>query len=270
MKLFTKEKIIGKIIEIPIDKIVPNPNQPRKYFDEDELKALSESISENGIIQPITVRENNDTYEIIAGERRYRGALIAGFECVPCIIVDADESESAVMALVENIQRKNLNFFDEALAIKNMIDVFGLTQEETAKKLGKTQSTIANKLRILRFSDVEKNLITEYKLTERHARALLSVDDENLRKIIIEKIYKQNLNVTQTEKLIDTMLLKEKKNNKIRKRSKLLKHLSLFTNSINRAVDIMEASGVECSTKKVKGDGYVEFIVRISTDEIPE
>lgn len=270
MKLFTREKIIGKIVEIPIERIIPNPNQPRKFFDEDELKALSESISENGIIQPITVRENNNFYEIIAGERRYRAALMSGFECVPCIIIDADDSESAIMALVENIQRKNLSFFDEAQAIKNMINVYGLTQEETAKKIGKTQSTIANKLRILKFSDEEKKMITDYKLTERHARALLSVDDENLRKVIIEKIYKQGLNVSQTEKLISTMLSKELHKTKIRKRSKLLKHMSLFTNSINRAVSIMEDSGVKCSTKKINGEGYVEFVVRISTDEIPE
>lgn len=264
-----REKVIGKIIDIPVCKIVPNPNQPRKHFCESELNTLADSIKSNGIIQPLTVREISESrYEIVAGERRYRACIMCGYDTVPCIIMDISQCESAVMALVENIQRKDLNCFDEAEAIRQMIENYGITQEEAASRIGKNQSTIANKLRLLNLSVSERNKITEFDLTERHARALLKIKNSELREYVIEQIHSKNYNVEQTEKYIENLIADEKNKVNMKRRGKLFRHVSLFTNSINHAVEIMRAAGVECESKKINGDGYVEFIVRIPTDNM--
>lgn len=272
--LLTREKVVGRIIDIPVARISSNPNQPRKCFDEDDIFCLAESIKSNGIIQPLTVREKNTdnivSYEIVAGERRYRAAIVCGFDTVPCIVMDITESESAVMALVENIQRKDINCFEEAEAIRKMIDTYGLTQEEAARRLGKTQSTVANKLRLLKLTDREKRKIFEYKLTERHARAILKIDNAEIRENIIETIYRKGYNVEQTEKYVAGLLEKTRSEEKLKRRSSLFRHMSLFSNSINHAVEIMKAAGVECESRKIKGDGYVEFIVKIPTENMSE
>ncbi|MDY2847628.1 MAG: ParB/RepB/Spo0J family partition protein [Oscillospiraceae bacterium] len=272
--LLTREKVVGRIIDIPVARISSNPNQPRKCFDEDDIFCLAESIKSNGIIQPLTVREKNTdnivSYEIVAGERRYRAAIVCGFDTVPCIVMDITESESAVMALVENIQRKDINCFEEAEAIRKMIDTYGLTQEEAARRLGKTQSTVANKLRLLKLTDREKRKIFEYKLTERHARAILKIDNAEIRENIIETIYRKGYNVEQTEKYVSSLLEKTRSEEKLKRRSSLFRHMSLFSNSINHAVEIMKAAGVECESRKIKGDGYVEFIVKIPTENMSE
>lgn len=269
--LKSREKVIGKIIDIPVSKIIPNPNQPRKQFNEAELNSLAESIKTNGIIQPLTVREVFDSrYEIVAGERRYRASIICGYDTVPCIIMDISQCESAIMALVENIQRKDLNFFDEADAIRQMIENYGITQEQAAERIGKNQSTVANKLRLLTLSENERNKITEFALTERHARALLKIKNPELREYVIEQIHEKKYNVEQTEKYIDSLTKKEREKTNLKRRGKLFRHVSLFTNSINHAVEIMRAAGVECESKKISGDGYVEFIVKIPTDKISE
>lgn len=272
--LLTKEKIVGRIIDIPVSRIISNPNQPRKNFDDEDIFCLAESINSNGIIQPLTVREINSEgsvgYEIVAGERRFRAAIVCGFEAVPCIVMDISESESAVMALVENIQRKNLNCFEEADAIRKMIDTYGLTQEEAAKRLGKNQSTVANKLRLLKITPHEREKIFEYKLTERHARAILRIDNPEIRENIIETICRKGYNVEQTERYVANLLEKTRSEEKLKRRSSLFRHMSLFSNSINHAVEIMKAAGVECESRKIKGDGYVEFIVKIPTENMSE
>ncbi len=272
--IINKEKVIGKIIDVPIKRIIPNPNQPRKCFDEDDIACLAESIESNGIIQPLTVREispgNNDRYEIVAGERRFKAAILCGYDTVPCIIMDISQCESAVMALVENIQRRDLSCFDEAEAILKMIDSYGITQEEAAKRLGKSQSTIANKLRLLKITPAEREKIFKYKLTERHARALLKIDNPELRENAIEQIYKKNLNVEQTEKYVRELVMGTVSERKLKRRGKLFRHMSLFSNSINHAVEIMRAAGVNCESKRINGDGYVEFVVRVPTDNLSE
>lgn len=270
MPVLIKEKTIGKIIEVPVGKIVPNPNQPRKSFDSAALSGLAESIEHNGIIEPLTVRECGDRYELVAGERRLRAAVMCGLEVVPCIIVEVSDEDSALLAIVENIQRKDLNFFEEADAVQKMIDIFGLTQDEAASRLGKTQSTVANKLRLLKMQPDERKSITEYELTERHARAILKIPDHAKRMEVIERIHKNALNVDSTEKLIERMLSEDRKTVKLKKRSNLFRHMSLFSNSINHAVDIMRASGVDCDSRRINGDGYVEFVVRVSTRNMKE
>ena len=173
MRFFTKERVVNNVVLIQIKDINKNPAQPRVLFSKEDLKDLAESIKYNGLLQPITVRINeNNEYELVSGERRLKAAKLAGNEEVPCIVVKTDEEQSAVFALLENIQRKDLNFFEESLAISKLIKKWNMTQDEVATKLGKAQSTVANKLRLLKFTDEQKARILANNLTERHARAL--------------------------------------------------------------------------------------------------
>lgn len=260
---FTKEKVIGKVINIEVDKIVPNPNQPRSDFADNELLALAESIKCNGILQPLTVRKVNDSYELIAGERRLRAAKLCGFLLVPCIIHELSDRNSAILALVENIQRQDLSFFEEASAIEKLITYYGMTQEDAASKLGKAQSTIANKLRLLRLTDEEKELIVKFNLTERHARALLKLGSAEDRLNVLEKIITYNLNVEKTEKLIDDYIGSQKEKASYKKRSKVFQNVKMFVNTINRAVETMQAAGISADSKKIQSENYIEYRVRI-------
>ncbi len=262
-----KEKVIGKIVQIEVENIIPNPLQPRRIFDENELCLLAESIRQNGIIHPLSVRRlKNGNYELVAGERRLRAAKIIGMEYVPCVIADVNERSSAIMALVENIQRSDLSYFDEAFAIAKLIELYGMTQEDAAIKLGKAQSTIANKLRLLRFSEDEMTKITAYGLTERHARCLLRVDDIMARDELIEIIFNRKLNVDKTEDLVDNYLAKRSDEVKFKKRCVVLKDVRLFVNTINRAVETMRAAGIMAEASKTKSDHYIEYVVKIPVD----
>ena len=161
---FTRDKQVNKVVEVEVNQIIPNPHQPRTEFEDTDIRALAESIAQNGILQPISIRRNGDIYELIAGERRLRAAKMCGLRYVPCIIHEISERNSAILALVENIQRQDLSFFDEAAAIEKLISYYGMTQEDAASKLGKAQSTIANKLRLLRLSKEERELIVRFNL----------------------------------------------------------------------------------------------------------
>lgn len=260
---FAKEKVVNKVLQISVEDIVPNPHQPRKHFDECEMQMLAESIRQNGILQPLTVRKCETGYELVSGERRFRAAKIALLDDVPCIIIEVSERNSAVLALVENIQRQDLTFFDEAFAIEKLIDFYGMTQEDAAIKLGKAQSTIANKLRLLKFKPSEMELISEGGLTERHARALLKLQTAELREFAIEKIVKNSLNVERTEFLIENILNSQKNRESVKKRSKVFKDVRLFVNTINKAVETMQAAGIAANSSKTQGDGYIEYVVRI-------
>ncbi|MGN0701074.1 MAG: ParB/RepB/Spo0J family partition protein, partial [Oscillospiraceae bacterium] len=202
----TKERSAGRVVLIETGLIRPNRSQPRLDFDERELQSLSESIRENGILQPVCVRKNGALYEIISGERRTRAAKLAGLSEIPCIVMEADDEKSAVLALIENIQRKNLSYFEEALAIEKLITVYGLTQENAAARLGKAQSTIANKLRLLRFTDEERMLLLNGSLSERQARAVIRIDDVSARKKALRTIIARHYNVDQTEQYISGLL----------------------------------------------------------------
>ena len=203
---FTKEKPINRVVEVDIGEIRPNPHQPRSEFDIADIQSLADSILQNGILQ--------DRYELIAGERRLRAAKLAGLRAVPCIILDISSRNSAIMALVENIQRQDLSFFDEASAIEKLITYYGMTQEDAAAKLGKAQSTIANKLRLLRLTADEREVIMKYNLTERHARALLRLAAPAERLAVLEKVVKQNLNVERTEAAVEEVIGQKKVQNR--------------------------------------------------------
>ena len=260
---FTKEKLINKVIEIDIRLIKPNPHQPRVDFPDSEITALAESIAQNGILQPISVRKKGEFFELIAGERRLRAAKICGFTVVPCIVHEISERHSAILALVENIQRQDLSFFEEAVAIEKLISFYGMTQEDAAAKLGKAQSTIANKLRLLRLTSDERKLIIKYNLTERHARALLRLASPAERIEILEKIIKNNLNVERTEKLIDDYIGAQREKQSYKKRSKVFQNVKMFVNTINRAVETMQAAGISADSKKIQNEDYIEYRVRI-------
>ena len=260
---FTKEKVIGKVIDVDIDKIVPNPHQPRIEFHDADMAALAESIRTNGILQPLSLRRIGDKFELIAGERRLRAAKMCGFKYVPCIVHDITDRNSAILALVENIQRQDLSFFEEASAIEKLITHYGMTQEDAAAQLGKAQSTIANKLRLLRLTEEEREIIVRFNLTERHARTLLRLGNPEDRLIMLEKIVSGNLNVEKTEKLVDEYIGSQKEKASYKKRSKVFQNVKLFVNTINKAVETMQAAGISADSRKIQSENYIEYRVRI-------
>lgn len=257
-----KERKEIKVINVPIGKIKPNPLQPRKKFDSDSLLGLAESIKQNGILQPLSVRKLDDgNYELVAGERRLRASLLAGKTHVPCIETEIDKNQSAIMALIENLQREDLHFFEESEGIARLIETCGYTQEEVALRLGKNQSTIANKLRLLRLSNDEKFRIINAGLSERHARALLKLAD-NKREQALDIIIEKNLNVYETEKLVENLLqpIEEKK---VHKQLPIVKDIRLFLNTVNNAVDVMKRAGVNAVAENKEYDDYYEYVIKI-------
>jgi ParB family chromosome partitioning protein len=264
-----KEKEENAVVQIPVIQIRPNRTQPRKYFNEEELRNLSASIVENGIIQPLTVRKISTLeYELIAGERRLRASILAGMKKVPCIIIRCSDKESAVLALLENLQRSDLGVFEEARGIARLIKKYSITQEQAAQRLGKKQSTIANKLRLLRLSLEEQDWITESGLTERHARALLKIDDESLRRECLSKIVTDNLNVKQSEDMIDAALQNAQLQEAPKQgRKVVIRDVRIFVNTINKAVDTMRLSGIKAVAKKKETEEYIEYTVKIPKNE---
>lgn len=267
---FTKDKQINKVIEIDVSLIVPNPHQPRTEFDDSDIRSLAESIGQNGILQPLSVRKSGEKYELIAGERRLRAAKMCGLQAVPCIVHDISERNSAVLALVENIQRQDLSFFDEAAAIEKLISYYGMTQEDAASKLGKAQSTIANKLRLLRLTPEERELIVGFNLTERHARALLKLGSSEERINILEKVIKNKLNVERTEKLVEDYIGQKKVRQSYRTRSKVFQNVKIFVNTINKAIETMQSAGIDADSKKIQNEEYIEYRVRIPIENSRE
>lgn len=224
-----------KTTELPLEQICTNPDQPRKFFAEEELNDLKNSIAEYGVLQPIIVKkERSGEYSLIAGERRVRAAKLAGLTKIPAIVKDFDDRDAALISVVENVQRENLSYIEEAYAYKRLIDEFELTQGELADKIGKRQSTISNKLRILTLPpDIQKKL-AEAKLTERHARALLKVEDPEVRERILQRVINNNLNVKQTEKLIEDFLVKEEENSRKKRKINYISY-KIYMNTIKKA-----------------------------------
>lgn len=259
-----KYKKSNEVIQIPARMIVPNPHQPRKNFNWDDLEGLAESIHYNGLLQPITVRQiDENKYELISGERRLRACKMAGLSTIPSIVIDIDEQKSALLAVLENLQRENLHYFEEAMAIERLIKGFGLSQEEIAKKLGKSQSAISNKLRLLRLpSDIRYN-ITLYGLSERHARALLRLPTTTLMNQVIDTIAEQGLTVSATEQLICDILTKNPEKDKKGRRVAVFKDVRIFINTLNHAVTTMRKSGINATATKNETEKYIEYTVKI-------
>lgn len=261
--IFNREKTVNKVLSIHIDQILPNPYQPRKIFDEEELSGLSESIRSNGILQPLSVRRTTcGNYEIIAGERRFRACKQAGLEYVPCIVMDVDEQKSAILAILENIQRHDLSFFEQAEGIMRLIEEWGVTQEEAALRLGKAQSTIANKLRLLKIPPFLRHKILENGLTERHARALLKFDDPRKMGDVLDCIVARKLNVMETDKLVAEML-QPKKELKRANRIFIVKDVKIFLNTVEKAIAVMKQSGIAAQSQRMDAEDYIEYTIRI-------
>lgn len=262
LKQGVKLKESGSIIMIPNDIIYPNPNQPRKNFDYNELEGLAASIRHSGIIQPLVVRKiDDDKYELISGERRLRAARMVGLLAVPCIIMSVNNDESALFSIIENIQRENLNFFEEAQSIEKLFSVYNMSQNEIARKLGKSQSFLSNKLRLLRLNEKIRNKVINAGLTERHARALLKLDTDEKRMKALEYIIEKNLNVSETDSYIESIISPSVK--KPQPKFKKLKDIKIFINTINHAVDTMRRAGINANSSEHETSEYYEYVVRI-------
>ena len=246
----------SKIHYIETEKIVPTKYQPRKEFGDKALLELSQSIRTHGVLQPLIVRQQGEGYLLIAGERRLRAAMLAGLDRVPSIITERDEKSCAEISLIENIQRQNLSFFEEAAALRRLIDEFSLTQAQVAERLGKTQSSIANKLRILKLPAAAQMIISTNNLSERHARELLRLENNNQIFIALDKIIKRRLNVAQTEALIDKMVASKKSDKHMVKAG--VRDVRIFVNTINRAVGMIKKAGIKPITTLGERDGFVE------------
>lgn len=255
---------------VRVSDISRNPNQPRRYFDPEAIAQLAESIRQYGVLNPLTVRRApGGGYELVAGERRLRAARVAGLNEVPCLVIAADNQDSSAIALVENLQRRDLDFFEEAYGFRRLIDQYGLTQEEAARKVGKTQSAVANKLRLLRLSQQNMELIRSAGLTERHARCLLRLEGEEERINATKFIIENDLNVSRSEQYIEQLLRRRQDARALpapgqpRKVVRLIKDVRFFLNTLNRAVSVMVDAGVGATVEQQENDDGLTLTINI-------
>ena len=253
-----------RVLTLRVEDIRPNPHQPRQTFDDEGLRELASSIRRHGILQPLTVRSaGGGKWELVAGERRLRAAKLAGLEKVPCIRREADDRESALLALVENLQRRDLHYLEEAAAIASYIRQTGITQEEAAAQLGRSPSALANKLRLLRLSPACRELLVQNGLTERHARCLLRLEDEEERLAALRHIADKQLNVAQAEQYIDQRLAQLQSTPPKRRRTFILKDVRLFLNSLDRGLRLVREAGVDARTERQETEDAILLTIRI-------
>lgn len=267
MSITAKRRIMPRVSYIPVEEIVPGPLQPRQHFSREGLEELRDSIALHGVLQPLTVRQKGERFELIAGERRLRAARMAGLTEVPCIVMDVDMESSGIIALIENIQRRDLDFIEEAEGISQLIRLFGLSQEQIARRLGKSQSAVANKLRLLRLPrDVLERLRAEG-LSERHARALLRLPDAGTQRRALDFMVDQRMNVAAAEAYVDKLCAPAPPQPEAalpRRRSVfLMKDVRLFLNTMDRSVDLMRSGGVDASIYREETDVALVVTVRI-------
>jgi len=257
----------GSILYLSVDEIAPSPAQPRRYFAEDALDELAASIAQYGVLQPLCVRLRGGKYELVAGERRLRAARLAGLAEVPCILLEVNMEESSLIALVENLQRRDLDFVEEAEGIERLIRLFGMSQEEAARRLGRSQSAVANKLRILRLPDDILDALRAERLTERHARALLRLKDDDERRAALARIIAEGMNVAAAESYIDSLLAPAEeapaKPPKPQRPTIVLKDVRLFLNTVTRGLDIMRAGGIAADMEKSETESEIYLTLRI-------
>ena len=246
----------GRVVFLPARSIRPNPAQPRKVFRPEALEELSESIQRHGILQPLSVRRSGLGYELIAGERRLRAAQMAGLTEIPCIIMQMDDRESGMAAMIENLQRQDLDFIEEAQGIANLMELFGMSQEQAARMLGKSQSAVANKLRILRHSDPVLAALREGGLTERHARALLRLETEESRLSAIAQIVRQGMSVARTEKYIAELLARPEEPPR-------KTNVTSFLNSLTQSLQKIQKSGVSAVSERRETDSQIVLTITI-------
>ena len=246
----------GRIIFLPARSIRPNPAQPRKVFREDALEELAESIRRHGILQPLSVRRVDNSYELIAGERRLRAAQLAGLTELPCLVLRMDDRESGVAAMVENLQRQDLDYIEEAVGISRLLEQWDMSQEQVARLLGKSQSAIANKLRILRHSDIILATLREANLSERHARALLKLPTEEVKLTAIAEIVRQNMSVARAESYIDSLLAQ--KGNKPAQAN-----VNTFLTSLTQSLAKIQRCGIGAISERRETDTQIVVTITI-------
>ena len=244
LALPTRPKTAGKVILLPLNAIQPSPWQARTVFDETEIAALAVSILQNGLLQPVTVRKIEGGYQLIAGERRLRACRLAKLEQIPAILGDYDDRQAAALGLLENLQRQQLDPFDTARGLREVIRLWGCTQAEAARRLGLSQPALANKLRLLRLSAPVIDCLRQYGLTERHARTLLRLTDPEQQLAAARHIGKHGLNVAQTEQYIDRLTAENRTEPPRRRPTYIIKDVRLFLNSVERGVRLMQSAGV--------------------------
>lgn len=245
------------------DVISPNPDQPRRYFDPDGLYELAESIRVHGILQPLSVRrKGGGRYELIAGERRLRAAMICGLEQVPCLVLEVSRESSCLLSLIENLQRRDLDFWEEAKALERLTTVYGLSQEEAAAKVGKSQSAVANKLRLLRLPPDVLTLLLEHGCTERHARALLRLEEPELQRMAARHVAEQGLTVARTEEYVEALLHPADKPAR-KKPTFVIKDVRLFLNTVTRGLSMMKSAGVQANCKRQETEDSILLTITI-------
>jgi len=263
MRLLPKKGIFdqNRILYLPVEAISPNPSQPRQVFSPEDLQSLADSIRSLGILQPLTVRRQPQGWELIAGERRLRAAQLLGMEQVPCLSVQADASASSLLALVENLQRRNLDFWEEAQALQSILETYCLSQEELARRIGKSQSAVANKLRLLKLPPDILCALRDGGCTERHARALLRLEDRASLRQAVDEILARQLTVAQTEQLVERLLAPPPPPKP--KRTVILKDVRLFLNTLSRSVELMRSAGVDAQCQREDSDEEILLTIRI-------
>lgn len=269
----TEEKQGESILELAIADIQPNPFQPRLHFDPAQLEELASSIREYGVLQPVIVRLVDGKYQLVSGERRFRASQLAQKETIPALVRQLNDREVAEMALIENLQREDLNYFEEAEGYARLIQEFQITQEEVAKKMGKSQPTIANKLRLLHLSEKVRREISVDVITERHVRSLLKLKNEDLQLEALNRIYKNNLNVRQTDDLVENMLITEEKNIREQKKKKMMKaikDMKIFVNTIKGTVKTIQDAGLPAEVTERENDDYLEVVIRLPKKDIKQ
>lgn len=250
------------VTPIPVGEIDPNPYQPRSYFDEEKIEELSRTIQTHGIIQPIIVRKKGERYELIAGERRWRAYLKLNYETIPAIVKPFSDVQAASIALIENLQRESLTSIEEAMAYQKLMDLHQLTQESLAQRLGKGQSTIANKIRLLQLPEAVHQALMERKITERHARALLQLKDNVLQRKILHEILEKDLSVKQVEQRVASIL--EKDSAKLKpKRIQVSRDIRIAINTIRQSVDMVLKTGMSVETNEEEHEDYYVMTIRI-------
>lgn len=264
MKLQRKGEFLSTRVQyIPLGRIRPNPQQPRRSFDEEGLAELAASIRSCGILQPLTVRRAGEGYELVAGERRLRAARIAGLREVPCLVAQVGEEDSALLALMENLQRRDLDCWEEAQAIARMISRYGLSQEEAARRLGRAQPTVANKLRLLRLPEDVRALLRENGLTERHARALLRLQDPEVQRRAAGDMVRRGMNVAQAEAYVEKLLQSAQVTPPRGRSTYIIKDVRLFLNSVDRGLHLMRQAGVDAGWNRQDTDREILLTIRI-------
>lgn len=251
----------GRVIFLPVRSIRPNPVQPRQVFDPEGLQELSDSILQHGILQPLSVRRKGNLYELVAGERRLRAAKLAGLEEVPCLLVNMDEGQSAVAALVENLQRRDLDYIEEARGLSRLMQMGNLSQEQAAARVGKSQSAVANKLRLLRHSPQVLEALREGNLTERHARALLKLPTEEQKLQTIGEILRRNLTVAQTERYVQELMSRETARNQERK-----PNVRAFLAGLTESLAQIQRSGIAAVSQRQETDREIRLTITIPKD----